>query len=127
MGVGRSRRGVFLLTFLLAAAGVIPAQDESDEPIVTMGPGVTAPRVTHQVSPSPDSGAAGFRLSGTVLIGLVVSSKGLPKNVHVVRSLDKDLDKNAVEAVGQWRFDPATKEGKPVAVRITVEIRFQDL
>jgi TonB family protein len=61
------------------------------------------------------------------LIGLVVSSKGLPREVHVVRSLDKDLDKNAVEAVEQWRFDPARKAGNPVAVRITVEIRFQDL
>lgn len=100
---------------------------DSDEPVVDTGPGVTPPRVTHQVAPNPDSGAAGFRVSGTVVIGLVVSSKGLPRGVHVVRSLDKDLDKNAVEAVEQWRFEPARKAGDAVAVRITVEIRFQDL
>jgi protein TonB len=77
--------------------------------------------------PESDSGAGGFRVSGTVLIGLVVSSRGLPRDVHVVRSLDKDLDKNAVAAVQQWRFEPARKAGTPVAVRITIEIRFKDL
>ena len=81
----------------------------------------------HQVTPNSDSGAGGFRVSGAVLIGLVVSSQGLPRDVHVVRSLDKDLDRNAVDAVQQWRFEPARKGGNPVAVRVTVEIRFQDL
>jgi outer membrane biosynthesis protein TonB len=32
-----------------------------------------------------------------------------------------------VDAVKQWRFEPGTKEGKPVAVKISVEIRFHDL
>jgi TonB family protein len=104
-----------------------PAPDEPDEPVVEMGPGVTPPRIIHQVSPNPDSGSQGFRVSGTVLIGLVVSSQGMPKQVRVVRSLDKDLDRNAVEAVQQWRFEPARKSNTPVAVRITVEIRFRDL
>jgi len=120
--------------FAFAAAGVCPAQNaaqsspqDSDEPVVDLGPGITPPRVTHQVSPVPDSGTGGFRLSGVVLIGLVVGSQGLPREVHVVKSLDKDLDRNAVEAVQQWRFEPARKGDKPLAVRVTVEIRFRDL
>jgi TonB family protein len=100
---------------------------ESDEPVVPLGPGITPPRVTHQVSPASDSGSGGFRVSGVVLIGLVVSSRGLPREVHVVQSLDKDLDKSAIEAVQQWVFEPARKEDHPVAVRITIEIRFRDL
>jgi len=44
-----------------------------------------------------------------------------------MRSLDKDIDQAAVDAVRQWRFDPAKKEGKPVAVRVSVEIRFHDM
>jgi len=103
------------------------AAPDSDEPVVDLAPGITPPRVTHQVSPDPDAGQRGFRMSGIVLIGLVVSSQGLPREVHVVRSLDKDLDRNAIEAVQQWRFEPARSAGKPVAVRITVEIRFRDL
>ena len=106
--------------------GETPAAD-SDEPVVELGPGITPPRVIHQVSPDFDSGARGFRVTGVVLIGLVVSSRGMPREVHVVRSLDKELDQSAVEAVRQWRFEPAKKAANPVAVRLTVEIRFQDL
>jgi protein TonB len=100
------------------------AQSE-DEKVYTVGKGVTTPRVTHQVD--PEHPARGFRISGAVLIGLVITSKGEPKEVHVVRSLEKDVDDAAVEAVKQWHFDPATKDGKPVAVKIDVEIRFHDM
>jgi TonB family protein len=45
----------------------------------------------------------------------------------VVKSLDKDIDQSAVEAVKQWHFDPAKKGDQPVAVKITVEIRFHSM
>jgi TonB family protein len=130
----RGGRRRFLLTvataFAVSEVGVCLAQNsaqEPDEPVVDLGPGITPPRVIHQVSPEPDAGTGGFRLSGVVLIGLVVSSQGMPREVHVVKSLDKDLDRNAVEAVQQWRFEPARKGDRPLAVRVTVEIRFRDL
>lgn len=107
----------------LAAAGA-PVEDEQ---VFDIGPGITPPRVTRQVSPVNKPDARGFRLSGTVVVGLVVSSRGEPKDVHIVTSLDKDVDQTAVEAVQQWRFDPAKKGDQPVAVRITVEIRFHSL
>lgn len=90
-----------------------------------MGPGVTPPRVIQQVQ--PEHPAKGFRISGTVEIGLIVSSAGEPKDVRVVRSLEKDIDQSAVEAVQKWRFDPAKKDGKAVAVKVSVEIRFHDM
>jgi len=111
---------------LLAIIGTVPAGAQSeDEKVYSVGNGVTTPRVTHQVD--PEHPARGFRISGTVLIGLIITSKGEPKEVHVVRSLEKDVDDAAVEAVKQWHFAPATKEGKPVAVKIDVEIRFHDM
>jgi protein TonB len=79
------------------------------------------------VTPQTQPDARGFRLSGVVVVGLVVSSRGEPKDVHVVTSLDKDVDQTAVEAVKQWTFAPARKADQAVAVRITVEIRFHSL
>jgi TonB family protein len=35
------------------------------------------------------------------------------------------LDEKAVEAVRQWKFEPATLDGTPVAVQATVEVNFR--
>jgi protein TonB len=120
---------MFALAMACAAlAGPAAGSPTDDEPVFDIGPGITPPKVTHQVAPvnKPDD-SKGFRISGTVLVGLVVSSKGEPKDVHVVKSLDKEIDQSAVDAVRQWHFEPAKKGDQPVAVRISVEIRFHSL
>jgi TonB family protein len=58
------------------------------------------------------------------VLSLIVSAEGKPKEVKVTKSLGPSLDNKAVEAVNTWRFDPATKDCKPVAVRISVEVTF---
>ena len=97
-----------------------------EETVYDLGPGITPPRVAKQVNPSYPTNR-GVRATGSVIIALVVSSKGLPKNPHIVKGIDKDLDQSAVDAVKQWRFVPAQKDGKPVAVRISLEIQFHDM
>jgi TonB family protein len=112
------------------AAGVLLAQtkqDDGGEQVFDLGDGITPPRLVHQVMPRHVKGSQGFRVGGVVVVGLVVTSKGLPKDVHVVKSLDKEVDQSAVDAVREWRFDPAKKDDKPVAVNVSVEIRFHDM
>jgi TonB family protein len=101
-------------------------KQESEEPVYDVGPGVTPPRVVRQVPPKY-SGSRGVRVVGSVTISLVVTAQGFPKDPQVVKSLDKDVDQSALDAVRQWRFDPARKDGKPVAVRIALEIDFHSL
>jgi protein TonB len=43
----------------------------------------------------------------------------------LVKSVGYGLDESALEAVGEYRFEPATLNGKPIAVRVTVEVNFQ--
>jgi len=50
---------------------------------------------------------------------------GSVRDVHVTRSVDKRLDQNAIDAVNQWKFKPAVKDGKPVAVRTSVKVDFR--
>jgi TonB family protein len=119
----RNRRAA-AFSFIVLFATITHAEDE---PVLDIGPGITPPRVTRQVNPTYKPDAEGFRITGSVIIGLVVSSKGEPKNVHVVRSLGKGVDESAVEAVEQWQFEPARKGNQPVAVKITVEIRFHSM
>ena len=127
------RFGIMLLVSLLFAAPAFcqtaqpDSGKDSDEQVYELGDGIIPPRVVHQVAPRHVRGSQGFRVGGVVLIGLVVTSKGLSRDVHVVKSLDKEIDASAVDAVREWRFDPAKKNDKPVAVNVTVEIRFHDM
>ena len=118
-------KALLFSAFLLTTVAV--GQDTDKEQVYDLGPGITPPRVTHQVNPEYKLDSRGFRISGAVLISLVVSSRGEPKEPRVIQSVQKDVDQSAVDAVMQWRFDPAQKAGKPVAVKVTVEIRFHDL
>jgi TonB family protein len=57
-------------------------------------------------------------------IELVVDTDGNPRDLCVKHSSPFDLDREAAKAIWQYRFEPATKDGQPVAKRIAVEIRF---
>ena len=111
-------------------AGLTGAEQEhtgsDQEQVYDLGPGISPPRVTKQVNPTYRT-AKGVRVKGAVLVGLVVSSQGLPRDVHVIKGIDKDVDQSAVEAVGQWRFAPAQKGDTPVAVRVSLEIDFHSM
>lgn len=117
-----------LVTLVCAAilAVAVHAEDPSEE-VYPIGGDVKPPRLVHEVDPVRPSGANAGRAEGVVVIALVVSSKGIPRDVQVRQSLEKDLDQSAVQAVQQWRFEPAKKKDQPVAVRVTVEIRFHDM
>ena len=129
------RRVCFISGVLGLALHLMGADDQakgkietrsSEETVYDLGPGVTPPRLVHQVR--PDRGdTPGFRLKGKVVIALVVTSAGQPSKLKVIESIDNDVDQSALRAVEQWRFAPARKEGKAVAVRVTVEISFNDI
>jgi protein TonB len=90
-----------------------------------VGGGVSEPVLTHQVEPEFSEEARRARFPGEVMVSLIVDAKGMPQEVHVVRSVGMGLDEKAVEAVKQYRFKPAMEDGKPVAVEMNVMVDFQ--
>src|SRR5688572_13334052 len=88
--------------------------------------GVTLPTVRSSVKPQYTSEAKEAKIQGTVLMTAVVRTDGTPGDIKVTRSLDAEhgLDRQAVVALEQWRFEPGQKDGKRVAVRVTVEMTF---
>jgi len=50
---------------------------------------------------------------------------GSVKNPTVIKSLSDALDKKTMEAVSQWKFAPATRDGKPISTQIAVECAFK--
>lgn len=100
---------------------------QSEEQVYELGADIAPPRVTYHVNPQYPEDLNGVRVQGTIDIGVVITSKGIPQNPQVVKGLEKEVDRCAVEAVKQWRFAPAQKQGKPVAVRITIELEFHSM
>jgi periplasmic protein TonB len=65
------------------------------------------------------------KYQGTVLVSAVIGADGRVIDAKVVKSLGLGLDENAVAAVRTWRFKPALgPDGKPTAVRQTIEVVF---
>ncbi len=60
----------------------------------------------------------------SVGIFLELSADGTIRKARVARSLRKDLDEKALAAVKQWKFTPARKDGRPVAVQVMVDVFF---
>jgi protein TonB len=59
------------------------------------------------------------------VLGLIVGTDGRTHEIRVQRSLGMGLDERAIEAVRIWRFEPARKEGHPVAVQLIVEVNYR--
>lgn len=60
-----------------------------------------------------------------VMLAVAINASGTVDRIKVVQPLEPGLDQKAVEAVQQWKFSPATKDGKPVAVQIPVSVGFR--
>jgi len=87
--------------------------------------GVSAPQLISKVEPEYSSEARQAKHQGTVILSLVVGADGMTRGIRVSRSLGMGLDEKAIEAVRQWRFEPAKKDGRPVPVAVDVEVNFR--
>jgi periplasmic protein TonB len=93
--------------------------------VFRVGGGVLAPRPIATPDPEYTDEARRAKYQGTCVLGMIVGPDGKPRDIRVQRSIGMGLDKKAIEAVQQWRFNPATKDGQPVAVQISVEVSFK--
>ena len=93
--------------------------------VFRVGGGVSAPKVTYQPDPEYSEEARKAKYQGVCVLSLIVGPDGKPRDVKVARSLGLGLDEKAIEAVNQWKFEAAQKDGKPVAVAINVEVTFR--
>ena len=89
-----------------------------------VGGGVSAPKAIYAPDPEYSEEARKVKHMGTVVLWLVVGPDGKPRDIKVLRTLGLGLDEKAIEAVRNWRFEPAMKDNKPVAVQINVEVNF---
>jgi TonB family protein len=86
--------------------------------------GVTPARIISGPDPEYSEEARRNRFQGSIELGVVVETDGMPRTVWIVRALGEGLDERAIESVRRWRFEPATRNGKAVPVLISIHITF---
>jgi TonB family protein len=89
-----------------------------------IGPGVTPPQVVYRSDPVYPANVQRIGTEGAVVLDAIIPEGGKPRVIRVIRSLDWQFDESAINALKQWRFSPATKDGSPVKVRMNVAVEF---
>lgn len=89
-----------------------------------VGNGVSAPVPIYSPDPDYSEEARKAKYQGTVVLTVIVGPDGRVHHATVSRSLGMGLDEKAIEKVMVWKFKPATKDAKPVAVEVSVEVQF---
>lgn len=111
------------LAALVAALFLLAGSVRADE-VYEPGGDVKPPKLVHYVEPEFGGESKEAFAEGTVKISTIVTKEGEPSDCKVTSGLTDGQNKRALDAVKQWRFQAGTKSGKPVKVRVTVEVGF---
>jgi TonB family protein len=109
-----------------AAVAQQPSGDKSKTAIPRAGVnGISVPKCEYCPDPQYSQEARDKKYEGVVVLLVVVSSEGKASDIRMIKSPGMGLDEKAIEAVREWRFKPATKDGKAVDAQVPVEITFR--
>ena len=95
----------------------------SDEPHLASSD-LSGPSPVRKVDPKYPPTLINEHVEGEVVLYAVIRRDGSVDSIQLVRGLDEELDKNAMNALGQWKFRPATRHGEPVELEAIVHIPF---
>ena len=89
------------------------------------GSGIEPPKLLREVKPDYTEEARIKRLAGEVVLEIVVRRDGSVSDLKVIKGLGGGLNERAIQAVRQWRFSPARRQGTPVDVTVEVAVEFR--
>ncbi len=110
-----------------STAQAVPVQappPDADREVNRPGGNVTTPKLVRETKPQYTRRAMEEKVQGEVLMECVVKADGTVGDKKVIKSLHPDLDQAALDAAAQWRFEPGTRDGKPVNVLVTIAMAF---
>ncbi len=103
----------------------ISTHNKSISTVERVGNEVRAPVLATKREPEYSADALSAKLTGTVLLKVVIGADGQAHDLKLIKGLGFGLDEKAAEAISQWTFTPGTRGGAPVSVEATVEVNFK--
>ena len=79
------------------------------------------PQPVEVVSPS----FARVHDGSTVFVKLTIDTEGNASDVIVLFGQDRELNRDIVKAVEQWKFEPAQRDGKAVQTRVVMPLELK--
>jgi TonB family protein len=89
------------------------------------GSGIEPPRLLREVKADFTEDARQRGIAGDVILEIVVRRDGSVGDVKILQGLGGGLNDRAVQAVRQWRFTPAYRQGAAVDVIVEVAVEFK--
>ena len=86
---------------------------------------LSAPVPLRKVDPKYPPSLMSERVEGEVVLYAVIRSDGTVDSIQLVHGIDEQLDENAMQALSQWKFQPAARQGSPVELEAIVHIPFR--
>lgn len=105
----------------------IPNAPAVDEPISLseVEGDVKAPEKFSYPQPQYTEAALKARLQGIVIVQTTIDRQGNVTYIKVLKGLPMGLNEEATKAIKQWKFKPATLNGKPVEVLYNLTVNFR--
>ncbi len=86
---------------------------------------LVAPLATEQSDPGYPLELIRAHVQGMVTLYAIIHADGRVSDIRVLDSPDERLDSYAAKALARWKFLPAERAGKPVALEAVVKIPFR--
>lgn len=94
-------------------------------PFVRAGAGGSVPSCIYCPAPQYSNAARKVKFMGTVILDVTVAEDGRAKDIRVLKGVPFGLNQQAIRAVNEWTFKPASSGDRPVAVRVPIETSFR--
>ena len=106
------------------ANGVVMAQERPESGDNSKGASSVRPPILIRAV-APEIPMSAVPSSANVKVYLWIGTDGVPSHERVMSSPQSEYDAAALEAVRQYRFWPAMKDGKPVKVDLYIDVHFE--
>jgi periplasmic protein TonB len=102
-----------ILTIAFAIASTVVAQTKIDPPVAV-----------RQVAPEYPEQLKDQHVMGLVVVKCTVDTQGNVIDPQIEKSSNEGFDQSALTAIKKWKFKPAQKDGAPVALKVSIPIKF---
>jgi periplasmic protein TonB len=135
MNLSRHKPPSFLLVAAVATCQVVAAQDRvsrPNEPVAIIGRSASPssrydvpPKLLSGLTPKYPPSRLNSGEGGTAIVEFTVDEHGIPRDFSVVRTDYLYFASHAIIAMRDWRFQPAMKNGKPIAARLRIPFHYR--